>query len=177
MMPMIASGFPPTVWGDFLICWSAIKPSMRAMMPGMGPKQPNIKPKMPVTIETMPSVWFSCAPGRGGGGGGCQTGACGRSGAPQGGVIGGRSSGATHAGGTQLRFRHRQLRGGSRGSHCVSSSDGDSTRGSRIFGSQFGSTGGDSSSISIVPSSEQKVSQTSVYCRLHCGQYFICASD
>src|SRR5690349_92847 len=151
-MPMIASGLPPIVCGDCLICESAIKPRTIAAMAGSGPIQPSARPRMPVIIEATAKPWLCGLRGCSGGGGGCHTG-----------VIGGRSSGATQPPGN----------GGSRGSHCVSCSERGSTFGSRIIGFQLGSTGGDSSSISIVPSSEQNVSQDSVYCGLHCGQYFI----
>src|SRR5688572_6137716 len=154
---MIAIGFPLVVWGFFLICDSAIQPSITPTIAGTGPKQPIIRPERPAIIDAIANVWL-CWRGRGGGGG-CQPGDIGD--------IGGRSSGATHAGGI----------GGSRGSHCVSCSEAVVTFGSRILGSQFGSTGGDNSSIRSEPSSEQKVSQTSLYCRLHCGQYFIGGSD
>jgi hypothetical protein len=122
-----------------------------------------------VTIDAIAIDWLCCPTGRGGGGGGCHAPVSHAPGshAPGPGLIGGRASGGTHAGGME----------GSRGSHCVSISDGVSTCGPRMTGFQFGSTGGDSSSISMVPSSEQKVSQGSVYCRLHCGQYFIYASN
>src|SRR5690348_7816420 len=153
---MIASGLPPVVSGERLICERAIEPRMIAAIPGSGPKQPRTKPIMPVIIDPTARPWLCCLRGSGGGGGGCHTG-----------VIGGRSSGATQP----------PSNGDSRGSHCVSCSERGSTFGSRIIGFQLGSTGGDSSSMSIVPSSEQNVSQGSVYCRLHCGQYFICAFD
>lgn len=165
-MPMIASGLPLVVSGDLLICCSAIQPRTTPIMPGIGPKQPSNKPKIPVTIDATASAWLDCVTGRGGGGGGCHVdGIGGGFGVPHGCDIGGRSSGATHA-------------GGSRGSHCVSiSAGGVCTSGSRIIGSQLGSTGGVSSSISIVPSSEQNVIHGSSYCRLHCGQNFIWASN
>src|SRR6185369_14281075 len=152
-MPAIASGLPPVASGDFLICMSANEPSTIAAMAGSGPKQLSTRPSRPVTNDATANPWLGCLTGRGGGGGGCHTG-----------VIGGRSSGATQP----------PAISGCRGNHCVSCSYAGLTCGSRITGFQFGSTGGDSSSMSIVPSSEQKVSQGSVYSLLHCGQYFIC---
>src|SRR5689334_21223514 len=150
---MIASGLPRIVCGDCLICESAIQLRMISAMAGSGPIQPSARPRMTVIMDASAKPWLCCLRGCSGGGGGCHTG-----------VIGGRSSGATQPTGS----------GATRGSHCVSCSERVSTFGSRIIGFQLGSTGGASSSISIVPSSEQNVIQASVYWRLHCGQYFIC---
>src|ERR1043165_392158 len=155
-IPVIAIPFPVYFSGDFLICESATKPSTRAMIPGTGPKHHDSRiPARPTIIDAIASPWLG--PGvRGytiGGGGGLH--------AP--GLIGGRSSGAIHPPAT----------GGSRGSHIVSCSSGVCTFGARICGSQFGSCAGVSSCMSGVPSSEQKLSHSSLNCLLHCGQYFI----
>src|ERR1043166_2834050 len=138
-------------------------PSMTAAKPGIGPKQLSARPIRPVIIEAIASPWLGALTGRSGGGGACHTGCTGCGCGCHTGCIGGRSSGATQPPGI----------GGSRGSHCGFCSERVSTFGSRMAGFQFGSTGGERCSISIVPSSEQNVSQGSVYCRLHCGQYFI----
>ena len=139
-------------------CDRATKPKITARIPGIGIEQ--AKPKtMAITPVINEAIDIGCGVAltfvRNGAG--CATGGC------HGPVIGARSSGATQPPGS----------GRSRGSHCVACSDGSSTRVGRIRGSQFGSAGGERSSRKSEPSVVQKVSQASVYCLLHWGQYFI----
>src|ERR687892_169975 len=86
----------------------------------------------------------------------------------------GRGGGGCHAGaGGGVRSSGAIQAPADGGWRCVVRSDGSSRLGLRILGSQFGSRAGDNSSISKLPSSVQNVSQASVNCLLHWGQYFI----
>lgn len=140
-------------------CDNPIKPKIIAKIAGIGIEQ--IKPK---TRAITPQINDAIDIGFGGAFGFTRIGAAGRSaGGCHGPGIGARSSGATQPPGS----------GRLCGSHCVCCSDGSSVRTGRIRGSQFGSAGGDRSSLKSEPSFVQKVSQASVYCLLHWGQYFI----
>ena len=151
----------PVGCGTFFIWESATKPSITAMIPGIGTAQsnPTITLKIPTTNDATANPGGEALTfGVGGGGGGSHERAAGP-----------RLKGSDSLGAIQPPPGG----GGSRGSHCVVCSDGSSNRVSRIRGSQFGSADGVRSSRRRLPSSVQKVSQTSEYCLLHCGQYFI----